>query len=234
MFTARFWCVMSTCVWGWGDFVCARAARACLSLCATFPRGGVRAQCSFVASLLWVGLRMSITRCWCAVPTCVCMRLLRARPRPRRRRRCGVASRWCGGRAAAAAASCCARGIVPSGLNNSRASASCAPAGTPAFACLFVSPSRGGVSGRGDACDGGRAIDCVRARPPLTWNNRWRALAGERCARLNCPACSLRGNAIIARARTRTQHVPARLRTLKFNFPSWPPIRLRNVATRCS
>ena len=147
--------------------------------------------------------------------------------------RCGVASRWCGGMAAAAAASCCARGNVPSGLNNSRASASCAPAGTPAFACLCVSPSRGGVSGRG-ACDGGRAIDCVRARPPLTWNNRWRALAGERCARLNCPACSLRGNAIIARARTRTQHVPARLRTLKFNFPSWPPIRLRNVATRCS
>jgi hypothetical protein len=94
-------------------------------------------------------------------------------PAPARARR--SPSRWCGGRAAAAAAACCARGNVPSGLNNSRASASCAPAGTPAFACLCVSPSRGGVSGRGGACDGGRAIDCVRAHPALTWHNRWRA-----------------------------------------------------------
>ncbi len=160
--------------------MCARCRRASVLVC-DLPAW--RYACT-------VFVRCSIVVGGCA---CVCSPILVRRahlrvyevaartPAPASPSRCGVALRWCGGMAAAAAASCCARGNVPSGLNNSRASASCAPAGTPACACLCVSPSRGGVSGRGHACDGGRAIDCVRAHPALTWNNRWRAS----CARVS-------------------------------------------------
>jgi hypothetical protein len=83
--TPQFWCAVFICVCDCGDVVCARAAVACPSLYVTFPRAAVRAQCSFVASLLWAGLRVSTVPFWCVMPTCVCIRLWRARRRRRRR-----------------------------------------------------------------------------------------------------------------------------------------------------